>query len=118
MELEPHVEKHVERQVGQALVRFAEHPIARVSSWVIKGLFGALVTVSTGFVAYYAGDMRDSIDELKTTVKTVIERVDKLEREADVRRAQWEAYREVYVDDVRRYRERQDLRAAEQESAP
>lgn len=98
----------------EAIRHISENQIVRLAVWVITGLCGALVTVSVSLVAYYAGDMRDSIDELKTTVRTVVERVDKLEREAEVRRAQWDAYREVYVDDVRRYRERQvEKQAAE-----
>lgn len=103
---------------NQVLRHFADHPLVRIAVWLVTGLCGLLVTISTAFAAYYAGDMRDSIDELKGTVQAVVERVDKLERENEVRRAQWEAYREVYVDDVRRYRERQDLKATTDQPAP
>lgn len=94
-------------QASEALHRYADHPLTRVLLWLVTGACGLVVTVSTAFAAYYAGDMRDSIDELKGTVKAVVERVDKLEREAEVRRAQWEAYKEVYVQDVQRFRDRQ-----------
>jgi outer membrane murein-binding lipoprotein Lpp len=94
-------------QASQALQHFAEHPLVRVAIWAISGLCGLLVTVCVAFLAYYASDMRDSIDEIKSTVTQVVARVDKLERAEEVRRAQWEAYREVYVQDVKNYRERQ-----------
>lgn len=87
-------------QATQALNHMAEHPITRIAAWVIRGLFGALVAVSTAFVAYYANDMRD-------TLKAVVERVDKLEHDNQIRQAQWDAYREVYVQDVKRNRERE-----------
>jgi hypothetical protein len=96
-----------------ALRHFSEHPMTRIVVWVIGLLCSLLITVSTTFAAYYAGDMRDSIDELKGTVQAVVERVDRLERENEVRRAQWEAYREVYVEDVKAYRN--GARANEQE---
>jgi hypothetical protein len=98
-------------QASQALHHFADHPLTRVLLWFTTGACGLLITVSTAFAAYYAGDMRDSIDELKTTVKDVIDRVDKLERAEEIRRAQWDAYREVYVQDVKNYRERQSADA-------
>lgn len=93
-------------QADQALRHFSEHPLTRMAVWLLGGLCTLLVTVSTAFAAYYAGDMRDSIDELKGTVQAVVERVDKLERENAIRQAQWEAYREVYVQDVQRHRAR------------
>lgn len=92
-------------QATQALNHMAEHPVTRVAAWVIRSLFGALVAVSTAFVAYYANDMRD-------TLKAVVERVDKLERDNAIRQAQWDAYREVYVQDVQRHRERQTAQDA------
>jgi hypothetical protein len=89
--------------VNQAVQHFIEQPLVRLAVWLVSGLFGALITVSVALVAYYAGDMRDSIDELKMTVKEVIGRVEKLERSEEIRQAQWDAYREVYVKDVQRY---------------
>lgn len=93
-------------QANQVLRHFAEHPLTRVAIWAISGLCGLLVTVCVAFLAYYAGDMRDSIEEIKSTVTEVVARVDKLERAEEIRRAQWEAYRDVYVKDVQRYRDR------------
>lgn len=80
----------------EALRHFSEHPLTRIGVWLVCGLCGLLITVSTAFAAYYAGDMRDSIDELKGTVRAVVERVDKLEQADAVRRAQWDAYRDAY----------------------
>jgi hypothetical protein len=102
------------QHADQALRHFSEHPVTRLVLWTITGLCGLLITVSTAFAAYYAGDVRDSIDELKGTVQAVVERVDRLERESEIRQAQWDAYREVYVKDVQRHRERQTAKDASQ----
>jgi len=65
--------------------------------------------------------MRDSVVEVRDTVKALSvqlgeigRRVDLLERDAAVRAATWEAYREAYQEDVARYRARQEKRSADQ----
>lgn len=99
---------------AEVLKHFADNPITRLAWWLVTGLCGLLGTVFVAFVAYYAGDMRDSIDELKGSVQSVVARVDKLERENEIRRAQWEAYRDVYIDDVKRWRGNSPVPAAEE----